>query len=102
MAHRLAPQARADLDDIWLYLARESGSETIADNQIDALTRRFYLLSEHPRVGRARDQDLGPGMRSFPCGNYVIIYDIDGEDVRMLRVVHGRRNIIALFGWKDD
>jgi hypothetical protein len=26
MAHRLAPQAAADLDDIWYYVAIESGS----------------------------------------------------------------------------
>jgi plasmid stabilization system protein ParE len=26
MAHRVAPQAETDLDDIWLYVARESGS----------------------------------------------------------------------------
>jgi plasmid stabilization system protein ParE len=26
MAHRLAPRAAADLDDIWYYVAKESGS----------------------------------------------------------------------------
>jgi hypothetical protein len=26
MAHRVAPRAEADLDDIWLYVAKESGS----------------------------------------------------------------------------
>jgi len=25
MAHRVAPQAAADLDDIWFYVAKESG-----------------------------------------------------------------------------
>jgi plasmid stabilization system protein ParE len=26
MAHRLAPRAERDLDEIWLYVAKESGS----------------------------------------------------------------------------
>jgi hypothetical protein len=34
-AHRLALQARADLDEIWTYVARESGSEAVADRLID-------------------------------------------------------------------
>jgi hypothetical protein len=31
MAHRFAPQAESDLDDIWLYVATESGSVETAD-----------------------------------------------------------------------
>jgi hypothetical protein len=31
MAHRLAPQARAELSDIWTYIARESGSLSAAE-----------------------------------------------------------------------
>jgi hypothetical protein len=29
---------------------------------------------------------------------YIIVYDIDGEDVQILRGVHSRRNLAALFG----
>jgi hypothetical protein len=38
MAHRVAPQAGTDLDDIWLYVARESGSMDVATRLIDAIT----------------------------------------------------------------
>ena len=31
MAHRLAPQAGAELDEIWYYIAKESHSIEIAD-----------------------------------------------------------------------
>jgi plasmid stabilization system protein ParE len=31
MAHGLAPRAERDLDDIWLYVAKESGSIEIAN-----------------------------------------------------------------------
>ncbi|MFI4981391.1 MAG: type II toxin-antitoxin system RelE/ParE family toxin [Nevskiales bacterium] len=97
MAHRLSPEAERDLDDIAYAIARASGSLAIAERLIDSIAARFHLLAEHPRVGRARD-DLFAGARSFPVGNYIIVYGIDGEDVQILRIIHGRRNITALFG----
>jgi len=96
--HYLSREARGDLDGIWEYLVRESGSEAIADRQIDAITNRFILLARHPKIGRARDDDLGQGTRSFPVDGYVIVYDLIGVDVQILRVAHGRRNLAALFG----
>jgi toxin ParE1/3/4 len=92
MAHRLAPQARAELRSIWNYIFKESGNAVVADNVIDAITERFYLLSQYPRMGRTRD-DLRPGLRSFPVGQYVIIYTIEDEDVEILHVFHGRQDI---------
>jgi toxin ParE1/3/4 len=64
MAHRLAPQARAELSNIWAYIVEEGGSVAAADGVIDALTERFYQLSQYPRMGRARD-DLRSGLRSI-------------------------------------
>jgi toxin ParE1/3/4 len=97
MAHVLAPEAEADLDDIAYYIATNSGSLDLAERHIDAITYRFLLLAEHPRMGRSRVDDLGPGLRSFPVGDYLIVYAIDGVDVHILRVVHGRRDLPALF-----
>ena len=48
MVHRLAPQARAELSNIWNYIARESGNLAAADGVIDAIAERFYLLAEFP------------------------------------------------------
>jgi toxin ParE1/3/4 len=43
-------------------------------------------------LGRARD-DLRAGLRSFPVGQYVIIYAIEDEDVQILHVFHGKQDI---------
>ena len=96
MAHRLAQEAEVDLDDIWLYIAKESGSMDAADRLVDSLTERFWLLARYPYIGRTRDEDLRPGLRSFPVGSYLIIYRIEDEDVVILRVLHGKRNVQAL------
>ncbi|PYT89472.1 MAG: hypothetical protein DMG36_21795 [Acidobacteria bacterium] len=37
-------------------------------------------------------------MRSFPVGDSVIFYRIAGEDVHILHVVHGRRDIETQMG----
>lgn len=97
MAHRVAPQAVADLDHIWLYVATESGSTLVANQLIDSITNRFFLLAEHVYLGRARDDDFGVGSRSFSVGEYVIVYCVENSDVLILRVVHGRRDLDAIF-----
>ena len=97
MAHRFAPRAETDLDDIWYYVAKESGSIEIANRLIDTLTDRFLMLAGFPYVGRARDDDFGPGCRSVAVGEYVIVYCVENVDVLILRVVHGRRDLDALF-----
>ncbi|HZS88517.1 MAG TPA: type II toxin-antitoxin system RelE/ParE family toxin [Chloroflexota bacterium] len=62
------------------------------------MTDRFVMLARHPHMGRSRDRDLRPGLRSFPVGASVILYRIEGEDVLILHVVRGSRDIQALFG----
>jgi toxin ParE1/3/4 len=98
MAHRLAPDVEAELDEIWYYVARESHSFEIADRTVDSIADRFVLLATHPHLGRRRDDDLRAGMRSFPVGEYVIFYRVEADDVLILRVIHGGRDIEALFG----
>lgn len=98
MPHRVARRAADDLDEIWLYVAEESQSIEVASKLIESITDRFFLLGNHPYVGRARDRDFGAGSRTFPVGEYVILYSLEGQNVLILRVVHGRRDLAALFG----
>jgi plasmid stabilization system protein ParE len=44
MAHRLAPEAETDLDEVWLHIASNSSVET-ADRFVDSLTDRFFLTA---------------------------------------------------------
>jgi methenyltetrahydromethanopterin cyclohydrolase len=43
MAHRVAPEAEVELDNIWYYVAKASGSIEAADRVIDTITERFYV-----------------------------------------------------------
>lgn len=93
---RVSPEAAAEIDDIWLYIARESGSADLASRVTDGITHRFRLLTRHPFIGRRRD-DLRVGLRSFAVGNYVIIYRVEAPDtVFVLHILHGSRDIAKL------
>jgi len=96
MAVRFGTQVEADLDGIWAYVAKESGSVDVANRVIDSITDHFFLLSRHPQLGRRRDNDLRRGLRSLSVSGYVIIYRTEKQDVLILHVVHGRRDIQAL------
>ena len=68
MSYRLSSQAEAQLDDIWLYIAHESGSVDAAIRPVQNLGDRFWLLAKQPRLGRGRP-DLSPELRSFAAGD---------------------------------
>jgi len=95
MMYRRSIQAEADLDSIWQYIAVESGNEALADRFVNSIVDRFLLLAAHPYIGRKRDDDLRSGIRSFPVGEYLILYRIQDRHLVILRVIHGNRDIQA-------
>lgn len=96
---RLSPEAQAELDGIWIHVARESGSLDIATRVVESIAEPFWLLARHPYLGCRRDADLRPGLRSLGADDYVIIHRIADDDVVLiLRVVHGSRDLDTLFG----
>jgi toxin ParE1/3/4 len=84
-----ASPARIDLLDIWGHVAREA-SPPVADVLVGKIVRACARLENWPLSGRTRSEIL-PGARSIAVGQYVVFYRPD-PDVRILRVVHGRRD----------
>jgi len=76
---RVSGEAEAEMDDIWLYVARESHSVEIANRVVDGIAARFGLLVRYPAAGRSRE-DLGPGVRSFAADGYLIVYEYAAAD----------------------
>jgi toxin ParE1/3/4 len=91
----LSPQADEDLVEIWGYLVREA-SDRAADRQLHEIDAACTTLKAWPYSGRKRD-DLLAGMRSVPVHPYILFYRIQGDAVEIVRVLHGRRDIAAIF-----
>jgi len=95
MTYRISGRARRDLLEIWRYIADDN--ETAADRFIDLLVQRFQLLGKNHYAGRSRDE-LRSGYRSFPVGQYVVFYRVAEPGVEIMHVLHGKRDLDAIFG----
>ena len=89
----VSPRARADLDEIWDYVAEDSPSA--ADRLLATFEEKLLLLAKQPLLGQSRDE-LRPGIRSFVVGRYVVYYQLADDRIRVVRVLHGARDVDAL------
>jgi toxin ParE1/3/4 len=92
----LSSRARSDVHEIWLYLVEESGNHLRADKFFAQMVKALKMLRSSPYLGRARPE-LAKGLRSFVSGDYLILYYAAAGEVQVIRVVHGRRDLAALF-----
>lgn len=99
MKVQLAPRARLDLIQIGDYLERESGRR-IARRWIERLEAKALDLEKQPYIG-AEDASLG-GRRRLVVRPYLIVYRISNNVVRVLRVVHGARDLPNLFATEGE
>jgi toxin ParE1/3/4 len=90
----ITPLAQADLDGIWDYVAAEN--PTAADRLLEKSRDAFARLATHPSMGQTRDE-LRPRLRSISVGKYVVYFQFVDERLRIVRVVHGARDVTMLF-----
>lgn len=91
---RVSAAARADLDDIWFYIAQDDVDA--ADKFIQAVIGKFQKLAEWPEIGRQREE-LASHLRSLVVGRCVIFYRLMGNGIEIVRVLHGARDLPPLF-----
>lgn len=93
---RVLRSAESDLDvyEISLFISRDNARA--ADRMIDKFDYALSLISDFPGMGEARDA-LKNGMRSYPVGSYLLFYVPVEGGVELVRVVHGMRDLNALF-----
>ena len=82
--------------EICFHLVQESRSQAVADRFLESIDEKCRLLATQPRMGRSRP-DLAAGVRSFPSGDYMIFYRPIDDGIEVLLVVHGARDIPAIF-----
>src|SRR5688572_9760511 len=91
----IQPQARADLLEIWHYIA---GDDVAAANRVsERLERAIRDLITMPGKGHRRADVTAPSYRFWSVHSYVIAYRYDDESLTVVRVVHGVRDFRKLF-----
>ncbi len=90
MSFRLSSRALTDLTSIVDYIS--DFNPNAAHRLVDRLEDRWRLLATQPRSGGLRP-DLGDELRQVVVGDYLSIYRLKGDDIEIVRVLHGRRNV---------
>ena len=91
-------RARADMLDLWLWIAEKSG-QPIADTVIDRIERRIASLERHPQMGPKRP-DIARGARILMVERWLVLYACDSDDVRIVRVIDGASDLRDI-GWEE-
>lgn len=89
----LSPAADEDLIGIWGHIALESTGG--ADRVYDKIVARIHELADFPHLGKSRS-DVAAELRALTALNYLILYRIEAEQIVIVRVVHGARDLPTL------
>jgi len=91
----LSEIADKDLEDIFDYTMDEFGFDQ-AEKYLLEIEEIFQGLVLNPQSGKKRDE-IKQGLYSFPKDNHIIFYRISDNHIRIVRVLHGSRDISKHF-----
>lgn len=94
----VAPEAQADLLEIWYHYANDVGDPDLADRLTGELTSVFRKLAQTPGIGHFRSDLSTEPLRFWPVRGYLVIYRSEARPVEIVRVFHGARDVQALLG----
>jgi toxin ParE1/3/4 len=93
---RVSAAAERDLDDIWHYVATNSGSLERANKFVDAITQRLSILAHSPKAGTLRPE-IDLDVRGLPVGDYIVYYRENRQWITISRIIHGSRDQDAAY-----
>ena len=86
----LHPQAYADLDEIWEFIAADNLDA--ADRTREKIYEAIQSLVPFPYLGHIRPDLTSKPLRFQTVGEYVIAYAPEEKPRTVIAVLHGRRN----------
>lgn len=91
----LSEIADEDLEDIFDYTMNEFGFEQ-AEKYLTEIEDVFQSLLTNPELGKARNE-IKTDLYSFPKDHHLTFYRILDNHIRIVRVIHGSRDIPRYF-----
>jgi plasmid stabilization system protein ParE len=89
----LTPLAKADILDIWAYIADHN--QEAADRVEQAIFDACAFLAEAPMRGHSRPDLTTRSLRFWTLSrytSYVVVYRLEKSPLQVLAVMHGKRN----------
>jgi plasmid stabilization system protein ParE len=93
-AYLLTHLAKADIFDIWAYIARDN--EDAADRVEKAIYEACQFVADAPMRGHSRTGFTTRSLRFWTLTrypNYAIVYRPETSPLQIVAVTHGKRNI---------
>lgn len=81
------PEAIRDREDIYNYIEQDNPYAALSLDEL--IAEKVKVLKAHPKIGRP-----GRVIDTFELvvhSNYMVVYELDGSQVRILNVVHTAR-----------
>ena len=95
---RYSPEAEDDLAEIKKYIAEQLFSPIAAANTVGKITRRIRRLEQFPELGTLLScvTNIVTDYRFLVCDNYLAFYRVDGKNVRVIRILYGKRDYVSI------
>lgn len=90
----ILPAARADLIEIGDFIALDNPGR--AASFVAEIEAKMRAAAERPLSFPARDE-LHEGLRAARYGRYLIFFVEQGDEVQVVRVLHGARDLPRMF-----
>ncbi len=88
------PLAELDLEAIANYIAADNPARALSF--VRDLRAQCQRITLNPSGYRLRPE-LGDGIRSCAHGHYVVFFEADPDEVLVVRILHGARDLPTLF-----
>ena len=89
-------QSLVDVEAIGEYISRDSPQH--ARRVVEEIVATAELVAAQPMMGRPVPETSSPQIREHFIYSYRLIYEIRGETVYILGVIHGRRLLECVSG----
>ncbi len=91
----LSEAADKDLEDIFDYTVEEFGFDQ-AEKYLLEMEEIFQKLILNPQLGKKRDE-IKKDLYSLPKDNHIIFYRILDSHIRIVKLLHGSRELPKYF-----
>jgi plasmid stabilization system protein ParE len=87
---RTSPEALADIDEIWEYIARDSIDA--ADRAIETIFKDLATLAAAPQQGHPRPDLTSAPLLFWRVHDYLVAYAPPEQPLWIIAVIHGQRS----------
>lgn len=99
----ITDEARNDLREIRKYISVDLDNAKSAASIVGNIVRKMGQLRDFPEIGTPLSALINTktDYRYLVCGSYNVFYRVETNAVKIIRVLHARRNFMAILFRKD-